>query len=84
MVLGAGEMTFVQAGADWRVAEVTNQSTGFCPDPDSWPAVAAALDSIDASSVVLDRLSDPALVGELTEAADLLAFYRTEPTTERR
>lgn len=25
---------------------VSNQSTGYCPDPDSWPAVAAALDRI--------------------------------------
>jgi hypothetical protein len=49
VVLGAGEMTFVRAGADWRVAEVTNQSTGFCPDPDSWPVVAAALDSLGVS-----------------------------------
>jgi hypothetical protein len=49
VVLGAGEMTFVQAGADWRVAEVTNQSTGFCPDPDSWPAIAAALDRVGVS-----------------------------------
>lgn len=45
-VLAAGEMTFEPEGAGWRVAEVTNQSTGFCPDPDSWPAVAAALDRI--------------------------------------
>jgi len=49
VVLSAGEMKFVQAGADWRVAEVTNQSTGFCPDPDSWLAVAAALDRIGVS-----------------------------------
>jgi hypothetical protein len=46
VVLAAGEMTFVPAGAHWGVAEVTNQSTGFCPDPDSWPAVAAALGRI--------------------------------------
>jgi hypothetical protein len=46
VVLGAGEMTFMRTGADWQVAEVTNQSTGFCPDPDSWPAIAAALDRI--------------------------------------
>ncbi|WP_327001218.1 TFIIB-type zinc ribbon-containing protein [Dactylosporangium sp. NBC_01737] len=39
-VLAAGEMAF----AGGRVAEVTNQSTGYCPDPDCWPAVAAALD----------------------------------------
>ncbi len=43
-VLAAGEMTFAPAETGWRVAEVTNQSTGYCPDPDSWPAVARALD----------------------------------------
>jgi hypothetical protein len=39
-VLAAGEMFF----ADGRVARVSNQSSGFCPAPASWPAVAAALD----------------------------------------
>ena len=39
-VLAAGEMVF--AGA--RVERVSNQSTGFCPEVASWPAVAAALD----------------------------------------
>jgi hypothetical protein len=45
-VLAAGEMTLVPAGATWQVAEVTNQSTGYCPDPDSWPAVGRALDGL--------------------------------------
>ncbi len=39
-VLAAGEIAF----GDGRVAEVTNQSTGYCPGPESWPAVAGALD----------------------------------------
>jgi hypothetical protein len=39
-------MTFVPAGSGWRVVEATNQSTGYCPDPDSWPAVARALDRL--------------------------------------
>jgi hypothetical protein len=45
-VLAAGEMTFALAETGWRVPEVTNQSTGYCPDPDSWPAVGMALDRI--------------------------------------
>lgn len=45
-VLAAGEMTFANAETGWRVTEVTNQSTGYCPDPDSWPAVARALDHV--------------------------------------
>jgi hypothetical protein len=39
-VLAAGEMFF--AGA--RVVRVSNLSSGFCPEPASWPVVAAALD----------------------------------------
>jgi hypothetical protein len=42
-VRSAGEMTFTIRGRDVRVTWVTNQSTGYCPEPDSWPAVAAAL-----------------------------------------
>jgi hypothetical protein len=45
-VLAAGEITFAPANAGWYVAEVTNQSTGYCPDPDCWPAVAKALDEL--------------------------------------
>jgi hypothetical protein len=43
-VLSAGEITFVHDQGYWRVSEVSNQSAGYCPDPASWPAVAAALD----------------------------------------
>ncbi|MFI0718278.1 hypothetical protein [Streptomyces sp. NPDC021224] len=43
-VLGAGEMSFRRSAERWSVTEVSNQSTGYCPDPSSWPAVAAALD----------------------------------------
>ncbi|MEU7793061.1 hypothetical protein AB0J77_23060 [Micromonospora tulbaghiae] len=45
-VLAAGEMAFALVGGGWHVSEVTNQSTGYCPDPDCWPAVAKALDRI--------------------------------------
>jgi hypothetical protein len=45
-VLAAGELRFAPAEAGRRVAEVTNQSTGYCPDPDCWPAVGAVLDRL--------------------------------------
>lgn len=45
-VFAAGEMSFASTGMGWRVAAVTNQSTGYCPDPDCWPAVASALDRV--------------------------------------
>lgn len=43
-VLSAGEMTFALNGKQMSVVEVSNQSLGYCPEPSSWPAVAAALD----------------------------------------
>lgn len=43
-VLGAGEVSFASSRGTWTVGEISNQSTGYCPDPSSWPAVAAALD----------------------------------------
>jgi hypothetical protein len=43
-VLAAGEMTF-DMGETIDIAEVSNQSTGYCPEPESWPAVASALES---------------------------------------
>ncbi|MFB9239990.1 hypothetical protein ACFFWC_31445 [Plantactinospora siamensis] len=45
-VLAAGEMSFASTGMGWRVVAVTNQWTGYCPDPDCWPAVASALDRV--------------------------------------
>lgn len=44
-VLAAGEISFTTAPAGWQVDQVTNQSTGYCPEPSCWPAVAAALDA---------------------------------------
>lgn len=45
-VLAAGEIAFAPTETGWRVTTVTNQSTGYCPDPDCWPAVAAALNQV--------------------------------------
>jgi hypothetical protein len=45
-VLSAGEMFFLLSASGALVLEVTNQSTGYCPEPESWPAVASALDRI--------------------------------------
>jgi hypothetical protein len=44
-VLSAGEIRFVREAGRWVVGDVSNQSTGCCPDVTSWPAVARALDS---------------------------------------
>jgi hypothetical protein len=43
-VLSAGEMTFQYEKREITVAAITNQSTGYCPEPKSWIAVAPALD----------------------------------------
>jgi hypothetical protein len=45
-VRAAGEMFFTRNRGGWRVAEVSNHSTGYCPEPECWPAVAAALDLV--------------------------------------
>ena len=44
-VRSAGEMFFQVDEDDVELVAVTNQSTGYCPEPSSWPAVAAALDA---------------------------------------
>lgn len=41
-VRAAGEAFIAPDGSG--VEEITNLSTGFCPEPESWPAVAEALD----------------------------------------
>jgi hypothetical protein len=45
-VLSAGEITFEPGPDGPEVTSATNQSTGYCPEPGSWTAVAAALDRI--------------------------------------
>lgn len=42
-VRSAGEITFQVSSPVVEVAAVSNQSTGYCPEPESWPAVAAAI-----------------------------------------
>lgn len=44
-VLAAGELVFSQTGNKAGIIEATNQSTGYCPEPECWQFVAAALDS---------------------------------------
>jgi hypothetical protein len=43
-VLSAGEITFKEGDSGWRAVEISNQSTGYCPEASSWPAVEDALD----------------------------------------
>ena len=42
-VRSAGEMTFAMRQGGAVVSGVTNLSLGYCPEAESWPAVAAAL-----------------------------------------
>jgi hypothetical protein len=43
-VLAAGDIGFAHGPNGWSVAVVSNQSTGYCPDLESWPALARSLD----------------------------------------
>ena len=45
-VLSAGEMFCSDQGDTAFVEEVTNLSTGYCPEPESWPVVGDALDRL--------------------------------------
>lgn len=45
-VLSAGELTFSVIGEKVRLKAASNQSTGFCPEPSSWPDVQRVLDAI--------------------------------------
>ncbi|MFD8735869.1 hypothetical protein ACFV06_13185 [Streptomyces sp. NPDC059618] len=44
-VLSAGEITFHTESGHLTVSEISNQSTGYCPDTTSWPAITKALDT---------------------------------------
>ncbi len=46
VVLSAGEISFMREADRWTVSEVSNQSTGYCPDVSSWAEVARALDAV--------------------------------------
>jgi hypothetical protein len=45
-VLSAGEIFFIRDKDTFEVAEITNQSTGYCPEPESWSQVEKALKRI--------------------------------------
>ncbi|WP_330302009.1 MULTISPECIES: hypothetical protein [unclassified Streptomyces] len=47
MVLSAGEICFLREAGRWAVGDVSNHSTGYCPDVSSWSAVARALDDVE-------------------------------------
>lgn len=42
-VLAAGEIVFERCGDRIEVSEITNQSTGYCPEPECWGVVARVL-----------------------------------------
>ena len=46
LVLSAGELTILYENGVFIVENVNNQSTGYCPEPESWNTVATALDCI--------------------------------------
>jgi hypothetical protein len=45
-VRSAGELTFALADEKARLVAASNQSTGFCPEPESWIEVQASLDRL--------------------------------------
>lgn len=45
-VRAAGEMTFVRDGGRIAITRISNQSTGYCPEPESWDSVVDALQAV--------------------------------------
>ena len=45
-VLAAGEITFELRSKQVVVSAITNQSTGYCPEPESWAIVQRVLDRL--------------------------------------
>jgi hypothetical protein len=45
-VLAAGELSMALVRGRWTVTECSNQSTGYCPEPSCFEALAAALDAL--------------------------------------
>jgi hypothetical protein len=48
-VLSAGEVTLCKSRNEIFISEITNQSTGYCPEPSSWQSVLIALERIDVA-----------------------------------
>jgi hypothetical protein len=46
-VLAAGELRLALVKDRWTVTECTNQSTGYCPEPSCFAALAMALDALE-------------------------------------
>ena len=48
-VLAAGEVILERHDTQILVAEVTNQSTGYCPEPECWDTITRVLDRLEIS-----------------------------------
>jgi hypothetical protein len=84
-VLGAGEIGFERRNGGWAVGYISNQSTGYCPDLDSWAAVAAALDRIGLArpqaftqAVIFRRCPGCAEVNTVRDGFFVCAFCETD------
>jgi hypothetical protein len=49
VVLSAGEIFIIFEGNSLEISDITNQSTGYCPEIESWTHVESALDKIQVS-----------------------------------
>lgn len=94
-VRAAGELGFARTSSGWAVPYASNQSTGYCPDPDSWQSLAAALTragifraGAHTHPIVYRRCPSCAEWNSVQDAhfvcalcdADLPADHRTGPT----
>ncbi|MBO4252883.1 hypothetical protein [Streptomyces griseorubiginosus] len=84
-VLAAGELGLTRGPGGWAVQDVSNQSTGYCPDLDSWHSVRAALDALGIEhpggfthEVVFRRCPACAEVGIVREGDFVCVFCGAE------
>ncbi len=69
-VLSAGEISFTREADRWVVDEVSNQSTGYCPDVVSWPAVAHALDATRSAPSCARKTSSASSAAVICEGVE--------------
>ena len=77
-VLSAGEVFFSGQGSTPRCERITNQSTGYCPEPSSWPAVEKALEEV---GIEFPGAFDPAFVFRRCPACANLAIVKEDDYT---
>lgn len=74
-MLSAGEMTFVCDNDPIFVESVTNQSTGYCPEPESWSSVVNAMERMPVGH---PECFDPAFIFRKCQSCSQINIVKDE------